>query len=202
MVNKDKILEGYERLNKHELIDACVLIEHDIDVDRMVSEVAGIPKKAWPGPANRLGVHSNAQAIFLRGYAPLQRLRQPIEDRGILDTLPYIRSLIRSISSKPMRCVLAKLRAGQRIPVHVDIGKIIVRTIRIHIPVVTSGQVVMQCNNRRYNMKVGEMWVINNGAEHAVYNNDPVVDRIHMICDYLPEPGLLERLAIGRRLAF
>lgn len=101
-----------------------------------------------------------------------------------------------------MRCVLAKLRAGQRIPVHVDIGKIIVRTIRIHIPVVTSGQVVMQCNNRRYNMKVGEMWVINNGAEHAVYNNDPVVDRIHMICDYLPEPGLLERLAIGRRLAF
>lgn len=200
MVDKEKILEGYERLNKHELIDACVLIEHDIDVDRLVSEVTGIPKKAWPGPANRLGVHRNAQAIFLRGYAPLQRIRKPIEDREILDTLPYIRSLIRSISSKPLRCVLAKLKAGQKIPVHVDIGKIIERAIRVHIPVVTSEHVVMQCNNRQFNMKVGEMWVINNGAEHAVYNNDPNVDRIHMICDYLPEPGLLERLANGKRL--
>lgn len=97
MVDKEKLLDGYERLNKHELIDACVLIEHDIDVDRLVSEVTGIPKKAWPGPANRLGVHRHAQAIFLRDYAPLQRIRKPIEDREILDTLPYIRSLIRSI---------------------------------------------------------------------------------------------------------
>ncbi len=198
MLDKNKLLEGYERLDKQALIGGCVRIDYDIDVARLVSEVTRIPEETWSDSAGRVDVHSKAEAIFLRGYAP-QFSNKPIEDRDVLTMLPYIRSLIKSIGSKPLRCVLAKLKAGDDIDAHADSGQILERTIRVHIPIITSEHVTMFCNHHQYQMKVGEMWIINNGAEHSVNNRDPKLDRIHMICDYLPEPGLLTLLANGEK---
>ena len=46
-------------------------------------------------------------------------------------------------------------------------------------------------------MKVGEVWSINNLARHAVKNGDAAGYRTHIICDFLPEPDVLERIALA-----
>ncbi|MEM1153181.1 MAG: aspartyl/asparaginyl beta-hydroxylase domain-containing protein, partial [Pseudomonadota bacterium] len=132
-------------------------------------------------------------------YAPTEGEQKPIEDRAILTSMPYAKELIRSIGAKPLRCVLARLKAGDSIRSHIDRGPILVRSIRIHVPVITNDEVEMHCNGSAYRMKAGEMWVINNGAEHAAHNLHASEDRIHLICDYLPEADLLELVAHGNR---
>lgn len=197
-LDKAKLLDGYERLDKALLIGGCRLLDLPVDAERLQREVAAIPTEQWQGASGRVGVHARAHAVFLRGYAPTEGERKPIEDREILASMPYAAELIRSIGTKPLRGVLARLKAGDSIKSHVDRGPILIRSIRIHVPVVTNDQVFMHCNGKAYRMKPGEIWAINNGAEHAAHNRHPKEDRIHLICDYLPEAGLLELLSRGQ----
>lgn len=50
-----------------------------------------------------------------------------------------------------------------------------------------------------YSMRAGEVWVLNNSAPHAVWNAHDSAARIHMICDFLPSPELLDLLSRGER---
>ncbi|MEM8661775.1 MAG: aspartyl/asparaginyl beta-hydroxylase domain-containing protein [Pseudomonadota bacterium] len=198
-LNKEKLLAGFERLDKASLIGGCRLLSRPVDVGVLRSEVDAIPQDQWTGPAGRVGVHAKADAVFLRGYAPTEGEQKPIEDRAILTAMPYANELIHSIGAKPLRCVLARLKAGDSIRSHIDRGPILVRSIRIHVPVITNDEVEMHCNGSAYRMKPGEVWVINNGAQHAAHNFHASEDRVHLICDYLPETDLLALVARGNR---
>ncbi len=57
----------------------------------------------------------------------------------------------------------------------------------------------MLCAGLGYLMRPGEVWVLNNTAEHAVWNAHPTQSRTHMICDFLPDPALIDLLARGDR---
>ena len=43
-------------------------------------------------------------------------------------------------------------------------------------------------------MQAGEAWALNNSTLHAVWNADALRARTHLICDFLPGPGLLDLL--------
>jgi hypothetical protein len=85
------------------------------------------------------------------------------------------------------------------VPPHSDIGPYFLKTIRIHVPVITHEKVWMYCDGRVFRMQAGEVWALNNIAEHAVWNADATRPRTHMICDYLPSPALLDLLARAER---
>jgi hypothetical protein len=57
----------------------------------------------------------------------------------------------------------------------------------------------MMCNGMTYRMRAGEVWVLNNSAEHAVWNAHPARARTHLICDFLPSDALLPLIAAGDR---
>jgi hypothetical protein len=85
------------------------------------------------------------------------------------------------------------------VPPHSDIGPYFLKTIRIHVPVITHEKVWMYCDGCVFRMQAGEVWALNNIAEHAVWNADATRPRTHMICDYLPSPALLDLLARAER---
>ncbi len=111
-----------------------------IDAERLAAEVAALPDSTWDvrGGKHRYpqqGVHLAAETVFLRGHTPAEG-DKPIEDRPLLNELPYVRQLIeREIGTRPQRCMLARLPAGASVLPHVDRAPYFSKTLRVHVPV-------------------------------------------------------------------
>lgn len=192
-------LPGHPILDKGALIGSCARLPLAVDGPRLHAEVAALPEDSWGTTAGRVGVHRAAAAIFLRGYAPAEG-EKPIEDRPALERLPYAREIItRLVGGEPLRCLLARLPGGATIAPHVDRAPYFAKALRLHFPVETHNQSYMVCDGLTYRMQVGEAWALNNSTLHAVWNADDARARTHMICDFLPGPGLLELLARAER---
>jgi hypothetical protein len=187
-------------LDKFALIGACARLPLAVDAARLRAEVEALPESMWESRAGRLGPHDAARAIFLRGYAPAEGRHKPVEDREAFAHVPYARQIVAQLlPAPPQRCLLARLPGGAIVPPHSDNGPYFLKTIRIHVPVVTHDKVWMYCDGRVFTMCPGEVWALNNSARHAVWNADSTRARTHMICDYLPSPALLDLLARAER---
>jgi hypothetical protein len=186
-------------LDKNALIGACARLPLAVDAARLRGEVKALPESSWGTPAGRVGVHLVAEALFLRGHAPAEG-DKPIEDRAPLATLPYVRWIIENlIPAPPMRCLLARLPAGATIAPHIDRAPYFAKTIRLHIPVETHELAYMLCAGQCYVMRESEVWVLNNCAQHAVWNAHGELARTHLICDFLPSAPLLALLGRAER---
>ena len=186
--------------DKTALIGGCARLPLHVDAARLRAEVEALPESMWETRGGRLGPHDAARAIFLRGYAPAEGRHKPVEDRDAIARVPYAREIITQLlPAPPQRCLLARLPAGAIVPPHSDNGPYFLRTIRIHVPVITHELAWMYCAGRVYRMLPGEVWALNNSAEHAVWNADASRPRTHLICDYLPSPELLGLLARAER---
>ena len=192
-------LPGHPTLDKQTLVGGCVRLPLSVDAERLHAEFAKLPPSVWGSRGGRVGVHSAAEALFLRGYAPAEG-NKPIEDRPALDLLPYVRYIIEElIDAQPLRCLLARLPAGAAIPPHVDRAPYFSKSLRIHIPVETHELSWMVCAGQVYLMRAGEVWVLNNSTTHAVWNEHASLSRTHIICDFLPSAALLDLLSRGDR---
>jgi hypothetical protein len=192
-------LPGHPTLDKLSLIGACSRLQVSVSIERLQAEVAALPESAWAGTGGRVGVHRAAQAIFLRGFAPAEG-EKPIEDRELLGALPYVREIITKVIPAPaQRCLLARLPSAARVSAHIDLAPYFAKTIRIHVPIVTNDDAWMYCAGLAFRMRAGEVWALNNSAAHGVWNAHATDARTHLICDFLPSPGLLELLAHAER---
>lgn len=192
-------LPGYDILDKQALVGGCVRLPLRVDAGRLQSEVAALPPSMWGTTGGRVGVHRAAEALFLRGHAPAQG-NLPIEDRPPLEHLPYVRQVIAGlIGAHPLRCLLARLPAEAVIAPHIDRAPYFSKSLRVHFPVESHDRAWMLCAGLGYLMQPGEIWVLNNSVEHAVWNAHPTLSRTHMICDFLPDAVLLDLLARGER---
>ncbi|MEO6690118.1 MAG: aspartyl/asparaginyl beta-hydroxylase domain-containing protein, partial [Dokdonella sp.] len=179
-----------EVIDKTALIGACARLPLRVDAARLSAEVEALPDSMWETRGGRLGPHDAARAIFLRGYAPAEGRDKPIEDRDAFAHVPYAREIITQLMpASAQRCLLARLPAGAIVPPHSDIGPYFLKTIRIHVPVTTHPSAWMYCDGLVFHMLPGEVWALNNSAQHAVWNADEKLARTHMICDYLPTPA-------------
>lgn len=85
-----------------------------------------------------------------------------------------------------IRSLLVSLLPEKSISPHIDIvGETLVICRRIHIPIITNEKCLFKVGNDERNLKVGELWEINNDKqEHSVTNNG-LTDRVHLIVDWL-----------------
>jgi hypothetical protein len=188
-------------IDKARWVGGCVRLSLNVDAERLKAEVAALQPSQWGTTGGRVGVHRNAEAVFLRGYAPAEG-DKPIEDRELLEQLPYARYLIQHLfQAAPQRCLLAKLSAGASIALHIDRAPYFSKTLRVHIPIETNESVWMYCAGQSYTMRAGEVWVLNNSAVHGVWNAHSTLSRTHMICDFVPSPALFQALTQGDRQA-
>jgi hypothetical protein len=186
-------------LDKAALIGGCVRLPLQVDAARLRDEVNALPPSLWGSRGGRVGVHSAAEALFLRGHAPAEG-NLPIEDRPPLALLPYARAIIKElVGAPPLRCLLARLPANAVIPPHIDRAPYFSKSVRIHVPVETHEHSWMLCAGQGYVMRAGEVWALNNSTTHAVWNEHATQSRTHMICDFLASPALLQMLAQGER---
>src|SRR3569833_1890535 len=113
-------IPGAPYLDKTTLIGGCTQLPVSVDKQRLFEEVQQIPASAWGPRGGRVGVHSVAEAIFLRRYAPAAG-DLPVEEQPILSCLPDIRIFFSlTIAAPPLRFLMARLRPGGIIRMHLD----------------------------------------------------------------------------------
>jgi Tfp pilus assembly protein PilF len=164
----------------------------DFDVSAILAKVGDIPAQKWTesGRERLFAVHKDTQSMQLvhfedfqykkpeyrELYSDLEEVMQPVID--------YISDYYRD-NGFVVRMILAKLLPGGSIPKHTDTGYSLLNCHRVHIPLITSGDVVFSVGGEEINMRVGEFWEINNGVTHGVENRG-AEDRIHLIVDWMP----------------
>ena len=84
-------------------------------------------------------------------------------------------------NGKIMRALLVKLTAGESIRPHVDICR------RIHIPIQTNEDCFFTVGDDKRNLRLGELWEINNDKQKHSVDNFGNTDRIHLIVDWIEE---------------
>ena len=84
-----------------------------------------------------------------------------------------------------IRAILVNLPAQKIIPEHIDGGDSLNSCKRIHVPLITNDEILFTVGDETRNLKVGEMWEINNSKKpHSVENNSKE-DRVHLIIDWV-----------------
>lgn len=78
---------------------------------------------------------------------------------------------------------IANLPIQSKIGEHTDKGISLIKNPRIHLVLQTNKKAIFKVGDEDKNMKIGEMWEINNTKPHSVANIGKF-DRIHMILDY------------------
>jgi len=82
-----------------------------------------------------------------------------------------------------IRIELVNLPAGSEVKNHKDTGESLIKDKRVHLVLETNNDVMFKVDDVDKNMKVGEMWEINNTKYHSVTNGGNT-DRFHLIIDY------------------
>lgn len=121
-----------------------------VNLPVMRREIVALPAGHWGTRGIRVGVHSAAEAIFLRGYAPADG-EAPIDDRVALERMPCIRALIHELTpAPPIRCLLARLNPVAMIAPHMDQADYFSHTVRIHVPILTDPAILIVCRGRLF----------------------------------------------------
>lgn len=120
---------------------------------------------------------------------------------GIEPILKYIQSKFDNKNGIWLRVLLVRLTAGKSVSIHRDNGLWMRMSHRIHVPVFTDEKVEFHASNKPKSYRgnafketdlilpvqqPGAVVELNNANIHYVRNSSPN-DRVHMICDYMPE---------------
>lgn len=92
---------------------------------------------------------------------------------------------------KIIRALLVQLPSGKSIPAHRDGSTTLSLCRRIHIPIQTNENCFFTVGWDKRNLKLGEMWEINNDKQMHSVDNLGNSDRIHLIVDWA-QTSLLE----------
>ncbi len=125
---------------------------------------------------------------------------------------PAIRRVLEGLGTDVFLVRCLKLRPGELVKFHTDdvVFRDTSRIVRLHLPIVTHRHAVIRFGSPlrqpapghmiwdarkewETHVPAGELWFTNVNALHSVYNGGPY-DRIHMVIDVKPQPGLVKAL--------
>lgn len=182
--------QGFRKLLGRET--SFLRLNECLDVGAIRQRIAKFPPEKWrESERERLfDVHRDTQALLMVHFED-HKYRKPdhrelyyeLQD-AIMPVVDYIANYYRD-NGFIVRLILAKLLGGGRIPKHTDAGYSLLNYHRIHLPIVSNEDVVFHVGGEEINMRVGELWEINNGTVHGVENRG-TEDRIHLIVDWMP----------------
>lgn len=96
---------------------------------------------------------------------------------------PLVFDILRRVEGTQLgRVLITRLPPGKEIPLHVDEGAPATFFTRYHLAVQNRPGSLFRIEDEVVQMKPGELWLVNNCAEHGVVNNSDD-DRIVLILD-------------------
>jgi hypothetical protein len=118
-------------------------------------------------------------------------------DTPWLDQAPHMRAVLAQFECTVLSARLMRLTPGSTIKEHSDHDlDVAIGTARIHVPVVTSDDVVFLLNQVPVDMAPGSAWYLRLADPHYVHNGG-TTDRVHLVIDALANDWLTIQLDAG-----
>ena len=161
--------------------------------ETLAAEAEALPPSAWV--AHPTGYPGNDAALLV---TPGGRYEQgfigemaPTEQ---LSRTPYVRQVMAAIGATWGRSRFMRLAPGARVSPHIDTHYYWRTHWRLHIPVVTSPEVVFTCGPDTVHMAAGECWLFDSFQPHQVHNGGEL-RRVHLVLDTVGGGRLWDLLA-------
>jgi len=179
-------------------------LRHTFDAPAMQREVARLTQNDWKAHYNHSHYEGDWSVLPLRALGGAADSIVSVHtgaaapgmyrDTPLLDTCPYLRSVIDSFDCRKTSIRLMKLSAGALIREHTDHDMHLeAGEARLHIPVQTNPDVAFYIMNDRIPMQEGECWYLNLSLPHRVHNAG-ATDRIHLVIDCIANDWLKQLL--------
>lgn len=151
------------------------------DAAALEGEVRALPASSWvPHPTGFEG--NEAVRLVTPGGRATDELEGEMAPTEQLLAMPYVQQIMGDIGGVWGRSRLMGLRAGGEVPQHVDSHYYWRTHWRIHIPVITSPQVLFSCGPETIHMRPGECWLFDSFRWHRVVNGG-TEQRVHLVLD-------------------
>lgn len=110
-------------------------------------------------------------------------------NRSQIELLDIFNTLEQHYSGKVIRCEIISMAAKTKVQTHIDGGALLHYSRRVHIPLITTKDVMFTVMDKSIHMEQGGWYEINNQMRHGV-DNPSEFDRVHLIIDVLPDDML------------
>jgi hypothetical protein len=174
--------------------EGILQLPYSADLTKFIEYVNTFSDDEWNSWSFRqtLGNHESTNTIKIQ-WIPLtvKKYDETLIERNepiysiatefLKDTLNFLKEYY---DGTIFKIILPRLKAGSSIGLHRDSSFSLMVPHRVHIPIVTNEDVMFGCGASRLNMKVGNLYEINNSLKHWVVNRSHQ-DRIHLIVDVI-----------------
>jgi uncharacterized protein (TIGR03032 family) len=152
------------------------------DADRLAGEVAQFSESDWhPHPQGFAG-NSALPLIAVNGDPASDEVKGAMLPTPHLRRCPYLRQVLAAFHAVWGRARLMRLDGNAEATAHCDTNYYWTQHARVHVPIVTSGNVQFLCGDASVHMEPGQAWIFDTWRRHNVINPDPT-RRIHLVAD-------------------
>jgi hypothetical protein len=156
------------------------------DVERLRQELAGFAESDWQKHPSEYKGNLAIPLISVNGGIN-DDFAGPMQATPHLKRSPYMQQVIASFQSVCSRSRLMRLEGQHEVPLHSDINYHWWSRVRIHIPIVTTPDVIFHCGLQQVHMAPGEAWIFDSWKMHRVVNPSGKT-RVHLVIDTAGSP--------------
>lgn len=168
------------------------------DAGALAAEIAALPPEAWV--AHPDATPGNDAVMLVSAGGRIEHGRTgPMAATHWLDPLPYVRQIMHQLGCTWSRSRLMGLAPGAQVVPHVDAHYHWRSHWRLHVPVVTSEQVLFTCGGETVHMAPGTCWMFDSFRPHEVHNGGNA-KRVHLVLDTVGGGALFDLLEAAQGL--
>lgn len=166
------------------------------DVDALAAEVRALPAAAWVPHPNALPGNAAVRLVTTNGQES-DNTAAPMAPTAHLRACPYITGVMAAIGAVWGRSRLMRLAPGAVVPPHIDTNFYWRTHVRLHVPIITTPDVLFTAADRTVHMAAGECWVFDTFSTHRVRNGGAST-RVHLVLDTVGGEGLWDLIEAAR----
>jgi len=156
------------------------------DVDRLRKELSVFPESDWQVHPSDYKGNLAIPLISVNGEIN-DSFAGPMQQTAQLNQSPYMQQVIAAFKSVCSRSRLMRLEGKHDVPEHSDINYHWWSRVRIHVPIVTTPDVIFHCGDQQVHMAPGEAWIFDSWKMHRVVNPSGQT-RVHLVIDTAGSP--------------
>jgi hypothetical protein len=160
------------------------------DVERLRKELSTFPESDWQVHPSDYKGNLAIPLISVNGEIN-DSFAGPMMQTAQLRQSPYMQQTIAAFKSVCSRSRLMRLEGRHDVPEHSDINYHWWSRVRIHVPIVTTPDVIFHCGDQQVHMAPGEAWIFDSWKMHRVVNPSGKT-RVHLVIDTSGSPDFWE----------
>jgi uncharacterized protein (TIGR03032 family) len=177
---------------------ALIRLPLRVDAARLAHEIAAVDETDWRSHPEGAPGNTALPLVAAGGDPGNDSTKGPMQPTPALARLPYTRQVLAGLITTIGRTRFMRIEHETELHAHVDTNFYWWNHLRVHVPVVTTPDVVFEVGGEAVHMAPDDVWVFDTWRRHRVVNPADA-PRIHLVVDTVGSGSLWNLLADSDR---